>query len=742
MTDNSSSGVAAAAEAPDEPHAVAQTSPPNDTFTDATLAPGGGVLVYWPEWNAFVAFFEDEYRALMAEAQDHDKKIEALQKANFAVTQASMALREAQKANVKADIKKAEDALKKAISEMVAASDDVKKKLEPLSKLDAKDGVKMIEMVALRTKKYKNKPTPIYVKSTSLKKVLSDKRIYLVEGEKKKRKEEKIYKDGKLNVKEIKHLIAENVQDKAKFSKEWKWKPEDADEYSGVLTQWARTMNGDMTSFLERTKGNVDKYFDLDSTDPKRRVDLSAEAQLMRYSAGAGLEMNFNPFTGNLHDKRDKTWAQRVKRGLKSGEFGIKASAHAAFSVAEGKVRTEVYLPHFAGYHVTPTIGTHTFEMGYMRLYTDMVLSGGVGASVAIETDIAVSYTGGKQGVRGVPPANRNKAGVKARAGADAELDAFAGARVSIEIQAEIQWLNPEGESEDGKPVAVKPGDAIGEYKTMAKVGYGASASAGIGAKGAFKIGIEKGNFVVKAKLGACFGLGAEGSFSGEVGYDTIYEFFKFTAYQLKRADYHKIGEFIDEETYRYYCEIHYLVVAKGGELRDYVNKIGSEIGEEYDEFKQSLDHAIDQGTKEAEEFMQRVREQLRKKTMGWLSYVPPEAMGQLQYQIAAISSSDNALLASQAPQLMAMTLGAPQTMNQLATIAERMTGVMGAKQNQLAGLAMIDACLAGSAYAGTLAATEQRLASAQPMVSTPFLWNSEPEFVAATMGIEDAMYA
>lgn len=728
--------------APPKPHAVAKTSPPNDTFEEAKLTPGGGVLVYWPEWNAFVAFFEDEYRALMAEADDHNAKIEKLQAANRAVTEASMKLREAQKANVKAGIDKAEDALKKAISEMTAASDDVKKKLEPLQKLDAKDGVKMVEMVSLKTKKFKGKPTPIYVKSTSLKKVLADKRIYLVEGEKAKRKEEKVFKDGKLNLEEIKHKITEKVQDKAKFSKEWKLKPEDADEYSGVLTQWARTMNADIATFIERQKGDLDKYFDLDSSDPKRRVDLSAEAQLMRYSAGAGLEINFNPFTGNLHDKRDKNWVDRAKRGIKSGEFGIKGSAHASFAVAEGKVRTEVYLPHFAGYHVRPTIGEQTFEMGYMRLYGDLVLSGGVGASVAIETDIAVSYAGGKQGIRGIPPANRNKPGVKVRAGADAGLDAFIGVRVSIDVQAEVQWLNPEGEESDGKPVAVKPGDAIGEYKTMAKVGYGASASAGAGIKGAFKIGIEKGNFVIKAKAGACWGLGAEGSFSGEVGYETIGEFFKFVSYQLKRADYHKIGDFIDELAYRYYCEIYYLVVAKGKNLLEYVDKIGTDVRDEYNEFKEQLDKAIDSGSKEVDKFFERIEKELSRKTGSWFSYSPPEVVGQIQRQIAMIGISDNSTLSQQAPRLMAMSLGSPQTPNQLATIAERMTPTMGEKQPQLAGLEMINDCLSNSIYSQALVLTERRLVAAQTLHSKPFIWNSEPEFVAANMGIDDAMYS
>jgi len=54
----------------------------------------------------------------------------------------------------------------------------------------------------------------------------------------------------------------------------------------------------------------------------------------------------------------------------------------------------------------------------------------------------------------------------------------------------------------------------------------------------------------------------------------------------------------------------------------------------------------------------------------------------------------------------------------------------------------MIDDCLQGSRYANVLAMTQERLASAQPLAGKPFIWNTEPEFVAARMGIDDAMYS
>jgi hypothetical protein len=116
--------------------------------------------------------------------------------------------------------------------------------------------------------------------------------------------------------------------------------------------------------------------------------------------------------------------------------------------------------------------------------------------------------------------------------------------------------------------------------------------------------------------------------------------------------------------------------------------------------------------------------------------------MGQITRQIAAAGMSTDSSISAEAPVLMAMALGAPQTMNHLNTIAERMTVAMGDKQSEAAGLTMIQACLSGSRYANSLDDAQQRLAGIQPLVSQPFIWNSEPEFMTASLAIEHSMFA
>jgi len=192
---------------------------------------------------------------------------------------------------------------------------------------------------------------------------------------------------------------------------------------------------------------------------------------------------------------------------------------------------------------------------------------------------------------------------------------------------------------------------------------------------------------MISARVGACWGLGGEAALSGEVGYDTIQEFFKFVSYQLKRADFHRIADFMEDEVYKYYCQVYYLVIAKGADLRDYVGKIGVSLNREFELFKDRIDKAVKDGSDSAEQFLNNVREEFLRKTGSWFSYSPPEVSGQINHQIYLMGRSPNPMLAMDASRLMAMSLGSPQTLNQLATIAERMTPTMGDKQSQSAGL-------------------------------------------------------
>jgi hypothetical protein len=447
-----------------------------------------------------------------------------------------------------------------------------------------------------------------------------------------------------------------------------------------------------------------------------------------------------NPYTGNLFDQRDKNWRKRLLRGARSGEFGIKGNAQAGFAIAEGRVRTECYWPHYYGWHATVDGAGQSFELGFWRFYGDIVLSGGAGASLLVELELGVSYTGGKQGLKGIPPQDKGKPGAKVRAGGKGELDVFAGAQAGIDAKGALQWLNPEGEASNGKPLKVKdPIKAVPEFKDVAVVNTGVSGKAGIGIKGAFTIRHEDDRFVIHAKLGACLGLGGDASLKFEVGTKTIGEFFKCVAYQLKRADFHKMQEAIATDAYETYCHIYYLVITERRQLEEFAQKKADYIADEFEAVQDKIRGAIERGTKEAQDWLRRIEQSME----GWFIYAPPEIKGMLQAHLVDVQHSvQMAALRPKAAQLTDRILASAQTLNDRITIAERMTYNLGEKLEASLGEARIAALTAGTLYENCLQRADTQLAKAQPLYGRPFIWNDDSAFVVATMGFDHAMFA
>ncbi len=732
LTTNSSSG---ALSANDKPHATAPTTPPLSTYVDVHHTLGTGMLLYVPETNGLIALWPEEWLEIRKEADHHNELIEKLQEANREVTEAAIKLREAQKTGSKSDIDAAEQVLQQKISDQRKASKATRTAIKPLTDLKTGDPLKMVELLPLTQKKIQNKRsiTPIYVKSDKIKKALSDKRIYLIDGPAEKKATKKLITDGKLDTAAVKERILNQVQDKAAFKKKWKLAPEGEEEYAGILSEWARTMNGDIKTFIEREKNALEKKFNIDPNDPRRNIDLEAEAQLMRWSSGAGLEINFKPFTGNLSDKRDKNWPDRLQRGLKSGETGIKANGHASFAVAEGKVRTLLYFPHFAGWHVTPEVLGNNFDLGYFRFQGDLTLYGTAGASIAIEVDIGITYAAGKQGIKGTP---KGQGGVKASVGADAEVAVFAGAKAGIDAAGALQWLNPEGLVAQG-PAKVDPRKAIPEFTDIATIGAGVAGMAGAAASAKFKIQHRGGRFVITAKLGVCLGLGGEGQLTFEVGTDTIGDFFKCVAYQLKDADYAKMADEIEKDAYTAFTQILYLHVVTGESLVSFAVMGLERIAGSYQTNLAKINRL-------GAEALQRIKNQL--KGWGWVHYMPPEAKGILLAHVQEISGrpefNSKPGYREDAAWVIFKIMASHQTPREKYETLQHMTFNIGDKVNVAQSTASLNSVVAGTSYASCLRETDTRLASASPIRGRPFLSNDESNFVMANLGLDHPMYA
>jgi hypothetical protein len=724
------------------PDKITTTNPKKDTFVDVTHSLQDGYLLYQPDQNAFIALYPDEFLDIRQEGEANNNAIAELQTANQDVTEKSLALAELKRHPnpAVADIKKAEADLDQALATLSEKSEAAKTKIEKIADLKA-DEKKLVEVLPLTMRRAEGHKA-YYVPAAKLKKAAADKRIYLVEGkaERTKAPKEKLLNGVQLNGAEVKRRIAEQVIDKAKFSKKWKLKPKDADEYSGqFFSDWSRTMGAEAKDFLEREQKDVIEgvfgKVNSDPNDPHRKIDLKSEAQLMRWSAGAGLEANFLPFQGNLYDKRDKDWKSRFKRAAKAAQFNVKANAEASFAVGEAKVQTMGYYPHYAGWHLTPAAEGIALDLGHFRLEGDMTLYAVAGASIALEASAALMLTYGKQGLKGVP---KNAKAGKAKVGADGKVELFAGLKEGIDLLGAFQWLNPEGFIDEKSPKRKDPTKTWGEYVNVASVMAGVAAIEGLAATLGFEVSYKNGNFVIAAKASACLGLGGSGNFGFKVGADSTAQFFMCIAHQLKQADYHKLRALMAEDVFKAYNQILYMVTALGRDIRDFADYAGHTLEALDEDYKAAVRAVRAKGAKFIEELEQRLST-----GWGWFAYMPPESRGAVLASITDVMSMPQYASNSDLRQKAAFTvnelLATAQTDRHLDNTFDRVTVAMGDAPGKDAGLRAIDNVTGSTSFAGASRRTSAQLAGIGPLLQRPFLRNDDAPFVVAKLGLDHA---
>jgi hypothetical protein len=719
------------------------TTTPRETYVEASHTLTEGVLLYAPGDNSFIALYPDEWLACRMDGHQNKTVIEELQEANRDVTAKSLSLQELleQPNAAKADIAQARKDLDAALNTLSQKSDAAKARVEALGSQKV-DPSKLVELVPLTMKRLEGRTrTPIYVNAERLRTALADRRVYVVEGsaERKKQPKEKLFNGTSLNTKEIRNRILNQVQDKAKFSKKWKLAPKDADQFSGILTDWAKVMGADATAWLERTQKNIlDGVFEAETTDPNnpyRNIDTKAEAQFLRWSAGAGGEATFMPFQGNLYDARDTNWKQRFKRAAKAAQFSVKANAEASFAVGEAKVQTAVYLPHAAGWHLGPDQIGEQFDFGYFRMRGDLRLSAIAGASVALEAGAALMITGDKQGVRGTP---RNQAGAKAKVGAKGKADVFAGLKESIDLAGALQWLNPEGIINPGGPKKPDPNKAIAAYADVAKVSVGVSAIQGLAATLGFECDYRNGRFVIAARAGACLGLGGSGSVAYEVGTAQIAQFLMCIAHQLKQADYRKIINLMRKESFLVFNKILYLHVSAGVEIERFVGMQTNTINDAY---RDTIILAKDNG----EMLVKRIEQQLRA-GWGWFVYMPPESRGAtirtIIESLSRIKSSNTHDLKKAAAFCISELLATTQSMGHLDNTLDRINVAMNDGAGRAEGIHLINSVVEGTKFENCIDRCTLQMAQAVPLLGRAFLRNDEPEFNLAQFPLHHSAYS
>ncbi|MDC0669273.1 hypothetical protein [Nannocystis radixulma] len=272
--------------------------------------------------------------------------------------------------------------------------------------------------------------------------------------------------------------------------------------------------------------------------------DVSCEAQLMRFYAGASLGADWDP---------------------RSGKIGLQGQVDAKASLAEGRLQASGYFPDARGHllrlsHRGDDGGTVAVEFGRVRARLGLEVRAFVGASV--QGCIGIQAKLGRGLCGGDKPA---KLGDKDAPKASVSGKAFAGAEASGSLVGAIEWDNPE-ERKGGVP----------DWRAFVSVSVGAGVAVGIGAEGEFKISYEGGRFRYRGSAGVVCGWGFSGELAGEIDARLIVEFIQFVYHKLKDSNFSVLA-FISQEAFRALTMLQVWAIGKAKEIGDY---LGGKIAE------------------------------------------------------------------------------------------------------------------------------------------------------------------
>mgnify|MGYP004709618687 FL=1 len=363
------------------------------------------------------------------------------------------------------------------------------------------------------------------------------------------------------------------------------------EQHTGVLGQWARDMNDSLKH--SPYQGGI--------------FGFDAQSQLMRWTYGAGLTEELNPFEVDFRNQDKKVKKEVVTSG--------KASAYASLALAESKSKLTLSLPDIYGitmtYPLKPEMGGGMGNLGVLRFDFELVLAGSVGASLGVELGVSVKSNWAK----GVPgssgdnhPPGQNKfdiSEVLKEPEVTGELTVFAGAQVSVNLAGSIQWLNP-----DNKDL---------KYTQLAKVALGATAQMGVGWSGSLRFSYEKGRVKILAKGGICWGGGGKGSVAFDIdGKAIMTDFMPCLTYMLRNADYIKLSKnVIRDGDFYAFCALPLLISMYGA--NQLADKLGKETVLLLDKLRDSWDD---------KELRVKLMQHILDTQGECLKYSPPESKG------------------------------------------------------------------------------------------------------------------
>ncbi|MGR7122282.1 hypothetical protein ACU62C_23800 [Klebsiella aerogenes] len=357
-------------------------------------------------------------------------------------------------------------------------------------------------------------------------------------------------RSGKIDTEELKKQLKE-------ASVSLKFEDELIEDSSVVLTDWAKKMNKGLTWPKENDKPD-------DESTYHQYVDISAQAQLMRYSQGAGLSAEFNPL---------------------EKKASAKMEGHSSFALGEAKASAELFIPDRLGTTLlfpakaSAGLAGDVCNMGAIRYTINAVLSGNAGASLGIELGVEADFSGEMAkgyGIKGSPaklipppPPGQRKINLTIPmpdVQAGGEIGAFVGVQAGGNVSGAIEWFDPhpEEDSDIAKDQSKHIVNKEAKFTAIAKLSLGATAQAGGGGSAVFYVTYIDSRFRIYCKAALCWGVGAKGSLGFEVDGNSYLAFMKSFMFMLRNVDYQKLEQMMEGDSFRALCAIPLIMAAQG----------------------------------------------------------------------------------------------------------------------------------------------------------------------------------
>ncbi|MFD2229435.1 hypothetical protein [Alkalimarinus sediminis] len=278
-----------------------------------------------------------------------------------------------------------------------------------------------------------------------------------------------------------------------------------------------------------------------------KQLTASAEAQLMRFSAGAQFAGEYDPKKGRVH-----------LGGETSAEFSLlKASANATLR-----------LPSEAGHELKLSYQGNSGELkqlhcGVFRTSLVLTVQGSVGACAMLSAKLRVDTKPGELNV-----------------GGDMNGNVFAGGMLKNEADLSVEWAKPISQNslESGRVAK----STVANFSELVKISPSVSVAFGVGFGLDFTVGYSRGKFVVLLSGQLVFGPGGAGGVAAELKVDQVIELIQFVRQALEESDF-RFLEWVTSEAFEIISKITRLHITLGRALSWVAELSEDEIAGEWD---------------------------------------------------------------------------------------------------------------------------------------------------------------